>query len=100
MPPLHQDNDITTSIREASSAVDNARQVERTALHGQIGTKEHDKIVRQPSKPIQNHKKLLKHLAPLWELGLHNWNKLLTIQRHYNKDYTLHIQPTSVIMAK
>jgi len=26
MPPLHQDNDITTSIREASSAVDNARQ--------------------------------------------------------------------------
>jgi len=72
MPPHHQDNDITTSIREGSSAVDNARQVMRTALHGQMGTKEHDKIVRQQCKPIQYHKKLLKHLAPLYELGLHN----------------------------
>ena len=34
MPPLHQNNDITTSIREASSAVNNARQAKRTALHG------------------------------------------------------------------
>jgi hypothetical protein len=65
LPPFHQDNDITTSIREASSFVDNARQVKRTALHGQIGTKEHDKIVRQQCKPIQYHKHLLKHLAPL-----------------------------------
>ena len=65
MPPLRKDNDITTSIREVSSAVDNARQAKRTALHGQIGTKEHDKIVRQQCKPIQYHKKLLKHLTPL-----------------------------------
>jgi len=27
MPPVHQNNNITTSIREASSAVDNARNV-------------------------------------------------------------------------
>ena len=47
MPPLHQSNDITTSIREASSAVDNDRQEKRTAIHGQIGRKEHDKMVRQ-----------------------------------------------------
>ena len=47
MPPLHQNNDINTSIREASSAIDNARQSTRTTLHGQIGTEEHDKIARQ-----------------------------------------------------
>jgi len=56
MPQLRQDNDITTSIQEASSAVDTARQVKRTALHGQIDTKEHDTIVRQQCKPIQYHK--------------------------------------------
>jgi hypothetical protein len=100
MPPLHQDNDITTSIREASDAVDNARHVKRTTLHGQTCTKKHDKIVRQQCKPIQYHKKLLKHLALLWELGLHNWDSLLKIQRHANEDYTLHIQPTSVIMVR
>ena len=44
MPPLHQDNDIIISIREESSAVDNARHVKRTALQEQTGPKEHDKI--------------------------------------------------------
>ena len=44
--------------------------------------------------------KLLKHLTPLWELGQHNKINLLTIHRHSNEDYTLHIQPTSVIMAR
>jgi hypothetical protein len=100
MPPLQQDNDITTSIQEASSAVDNARYAKRTTLQGQAGTKEHDKIVRHQCKPIQYHHKLLKRLAPLWELGLHNWNNLLTIQRHKTEDYTLHIQPTTVFMTR
>jgi hypothetical protein len=39
MPPLHQDNDITSSTREASSAVDDARYAKRTTLQGQTGTK-------------------------------------------------------------
>ena len=100
MSPLHQDNVVTTSIREASRAVDNTRQTKRTTLHGQIDTKKHDRLARQQGKPIQYHKKLLKHLAPLWELGLHNWSKHLTIQRHPNGNYTQHIQPTNVIMAR
>jgi hypothetical protein len=54
----------------------------------------------QQCKPIQYSKKLLKDHAPLWELGLLIWNNLLTIQRHSNEDHTLHIQPTSVIMAR
>jgi hypothetical protein len=99
VPPLHYDDVIPTSIREASRAIDNARQEKRTSLQGQLGTKEYDKMVRQQCKPIQYSKKLLKHLTPLWELGLHNWNNLLTIQRHSSEDYTLHIHPTSVIMA-
>jgi hypothetical protein len=57
-------------------------------------------MIRQQCKPIKYSKKLLKYLAPLWEMGLHKWNILLTIQRHSNEDYTLHIQPTSVIMAR
>jgi hypothetical protein len=71
MPPLHQDNDITTIIREASRAVEDARRENRSSLQRQIGTKEFDKMIRQQCKPIQYSKKLLKHLAPLWELGLH-----------------------------
>ena len=72
LPPLYHDNDIPTSIRESSRAIDKARQEKRTTLQGQIGTKEYDKMARQQCKPIQYPTKLLKHLAPLWELGLHN----------------------------
>ena len=53
LPPLHQDNDITTSIREASRAVDTTRQEKRASLQGQIGTKEYDKMVRHQCKPVQ-----------------------------------------------
>jgi len=75
LPPLHLENFISNIIREASRAVDNSRQEKRTTLQGQIGTKEYDKAVRQQLKRIQYYKKLLKHLAPLWELGLHDWKK-------------------------
>jgi hypothetical protein len=70
LPPLHQDNDIPTSIREASRAVDDVRQEKRSTIQGQICTKEYGKMVRKQCKPVQHSKKLLKHLAPLWELGL------------------------------
>jgi hypothetical protein len=100
LPPLHQDNDINTSIRKASRAVDNARQEKRTSLQGQVGTKKYDQMVRQQCKQRNWSKKLLKHLAPLWELGLHNRNNLLTTQHRTNEDYTLHIQPTNVIMTR
>jgi hypothetical protein len=52
LPPLNQDNYITTSIPKASRAVNNARQEKRTTLQGQSGTKEYDKLVRQQCKPI------------------------------------------------
>jgi hypothetical protein len=45
-------------------------------------------------------KKLLMHLAPLCKRGLQIWNNIITIKRHSDEDYTLHIQPNSVIMAK
>ena len=66
LPPLHHDNDIATSIQEASRAVGNARQEKRTFLQGQLGTKQYDKMVREQCKPIQYSRKLLKHIAPLW----------------------------------
>jgi hypothetical protein len=69
MPPLHHDNVITTSIREALRAVDNARQEKRTSLQGQLGTEEYDKMVRQQCKPTQYSKKLLKHLTPPMGIG-------------------------------
>jgi len=72
LPPLHQDNDITNSMREASIEVDNMRQGKRASIKGQMSTKEHDEMVRQQCKPIQYSNKILKHLAPLWELGLNN----------------------------
>ncbi len=72
LPPLRQDNPITTAIREASTEVDHTRQANRASLTGQMGTKEHDKMVRQQCQPIQYSNKILKHMAPLWELGINN----------------------------
>jgi hypothetical protein len=44
LPPLRQDNAITTSIRKASIEVDSTRQAKRVSIQGQMGTnKEHDK---------------------------------------------------------
>jgi hypothetical protein len=65
-----------------------------------MGTKEHEKMVRQQCKPIQYSNKILKHLAPLWELGLNNWNTLVTMLQHNKEHYTMHISPTTVLMAK
>jgi hypothetical protein len=33
-------------------------------------------------------------------LGLTNWNKLITIQHHTNEHYTLHISPTTALVAR
>jgi hypothetical protein len=54
LPPLHLTNSISTSIRDASRAVDNARGDKRTTLQGQVDTKECDKLGRQQSKPVQS----------------------------------------------
>jgi hypothetical protein len=56
LPPLHHDSNLSTSIREASRAVDNSRQERHTTLQGQVGTKEYDKMVRQHCKLIQYSK--------------------------------------------
>ncbi len=61
---LHQDNAIITSLREASTEVDNTRQAQRDTIQGQMGTKEHDQMGRQQCKPIHYSNKILKHLAP------------------------------------
>ncbi len=57
-------------------------------------------MVRQQCKPIQCSDKILKHFAPLWELGLNNWNNHVTKQHHTKEHYTLHIPPTNVLMAR
>ena len=64
LPPLHQGNDITTSIREVSRAFDSARQGKRDTIQGQMDTNVYDKMVRHQCKPIQYCNKILTHLAP------------------------------------
>ena len=39
LPPLHQDNEIANSIREASKAMDTIRQDKRNTIQGQLGSK-------------------------------------------------------------
>ena len=72
LQPLHQDNNITTGIWEASKEVGSTRQAKRASIQGQMGTKEPKKTVQQQCKPMQYSNQILKHLAPLWELGLNN----------------------------
>ena len=76
------------------------RQNKRAAIQGQMGTKAHDKQVRQQCKPIQYSNKILKHLAPIWELGQNTWKDLITIQHHKNEHHTLHIAPTDVLLSR
>jgi hypothetical protein len=45
LPSLHHDNDVATSIREVSRAVDNAHQEKRTSLQGLLGTKKYDMMI-------------------------------------------------------
>ncbi len=71
LPPLHIHNDIAASIRAASHAVDETRKEKRQTIQCTMGTKEYDTLVRQQCKPIRYSNKLLKHLAPIWEIGIH-----------------------------
>ena len=65
-----------------------------------MGTKDYDTLVREPCKPIKYSNNLLKHLAPIWETGIYEWNNLLTIKHASPTAFTYHIQPTDAILAK
>jgi hypothetical protein len=65
-----------------------------------MGTKEYDTLVRQHCQPIHFSNKLLKHLAPLWETGVTQWNSILTKTQDVHGKTTYHIQPTPATMAK
>jgi hypothetical protein len=65
-----------------------------------MGTKGFDTLVRQQCKPIKFFNKLLKHLAPLREMGIHKWNSLLTTKNSSPITFNYHIQPTDAILAK
>jgi hypothetical protein len=69
--PLSQENDIAKSIRAASQAADTTRLENRRTIQCQQGTNEYDKLVRQHCKPLQYSNTLLKHLAPLWGMGIY-----------------------------
>jgi len=72
LPPLHQANAISSSIRYTSLAVNNSHSEQHSTLQGHVGNQEYDKLVRQQCKPITYSHQLLEHLAPLWELGIHD----------------------------
>jgi hypothetical protein len=65
-----------------------------------MGTKEHDKMIRQQCKPMHYSNKILTHFSPLWELWHNNWNNLITKQHHTKEHYTLYIPSTKVLMAR
>jgi hypothetical protein len=73
LPPLHFENEITTSLsRAASQATYTIRMDSRHTITSQQGTREYDKQVRQNFKPLHYSNTLLKHLAPLWATGKKN----------------------------
>ncbi len=65
-----------------------------------MGTKEFDTLNRQQCKPINFSNKLLEHIAPSWETGIHMWSSLLTIEHTSANIFNYHIQPTDAILAK
>ena len=99
LPSLLSENDIATSFCVAYQAVDDARIKKRHTLPCPMGTKHFDTLVRQKYRPVKFSNKLLKHLAPLWETGIHKWNSLLTIKYTSPSTFNYHIQPTNAILA-
>jgi hypothetical protein len=99
-PPHHGHNDIAAIIRATSHTVDETRKEKRQTIQCTMGTKEYDTLVRQQCEPIRYSNNLLKHLAPIWETGIHIWKSLLTIKHTSPTSYTYHIHPTDAILAK
>jgi hypothetical protein len=100
LPPLTRDNAISTTIRLASQAIDDTRHQKRHNITCSMGTKEYDTLRRQQCQPIHYSDKLLKHLAPLWETGVTQWNALITKTTDPNGTTIYHIPPTSATIAK
>jgi len=99
LPPLYLENEIATSLRAASQATDCICMDIKQTIQCHQGTKEYDKLVRQNCKPLQYSNTLLKHLAPLWATGTHEWNTILTATRLFPSNTRLHIRNTEAILA-
>jgi len=103
IPPLLDNNDIDTSLRAASKAVDEECMEQRYSLQCPMSTKKFDGIIRQPCNPVNYSNKFLKHLAPLWETGVSKWNSLLTekyLLYHPHLPHTTHRRHPSQTISR
>ena len=97
LAPLALTNPIADTLREASAAVDYSRRQARDLLPTQALTPAEYHIHRRKTLPLKASSRIIKHLSPLWSLGLHEWSQILT---RSSEDNALCMPPAQAILAK
>ena len=77
LPQPTNTNEIADTLRAVSQQVDAHRATRTPDTTAPTYTLEYQKALRQISSPIQYHRKLLKHLTPIWQEGITHWKQIL-----------------------
>ena len=76
--PLSLTNAVATTIRAASEVVDAKRREARKAFPTDNMCPKTYRIHRRDTRPLTASRRVLKHLSPLWDLGIHSWQQVLS----------------------
>ena len=95
--PLALTNPIADTLRGASEAVYSSRCQSRDLLPTQTLTPAEYQKLRRKTLPLQASRRIIKHLSPLWSLGLHKWSQFLTKSPTNNE---LSMPPAQAVLAK
>ena len=91
-------NEIADTQRYVSRQIDAQRAARSPDILAPMHTPEYLKAHRRLCAPIHFHKKLLKHLSPLWQEGITHWKDILH-KTASGDDIQLHVQNPKAIHA-
>ena len=98
LPTPTRTNEIADTLTYISQQIDAQRATRTPDILAPMHTPEYLKAHRRLCAPIHFHKKLLKHLSPLWQKGITHWKDLL--HKTANEDDThIYIQNPNAIHA-
>ena len=94
--PLSLTNTVATTIRAASEVVDARRREARKAFPTENMCPKTYRIHRRDTQPLTASRRILKHLSPLWALGIHSWQQVLS---RSPTDQTINFLPNPAILT-
>ena len=88
-------NPIAETLRKVSKMVDDDRRTGLTTLH-LIRDKAEYKHKYSACQPLKYSNRILKHLIPIWDIGIYTWNEVLAKQ----SENIVFIPPTVIISRR